>query len=769
MPQLRSLLLMVLLALLLGSAVADAPRLAEITQQPGWRLIHDPVDPIDLAHEATRPTILDADRPISLHEPQPQFERLDDHSFVTRFPWNDAVERSAVFQDDVGDLTPVTVRPASRRPFDAADHDVPVIHVLTDSTHLWHPDTGVYVWGLHDNCLQTGEAWERPAHFRFYEPGAGLVVDEPVGLRIHGGYGRYYHQKGLRFYFDGYGSSETIDYPFFAEGPESFRRLIARANRYDSFAVNTHLLETLFADLGHLASRYRWTALYLNDEYWGAYALRERPDTEFIETTWDLEHTGYNLIKDGETTAGDGSGWWSFLASFGTVTDPGDPTWFDSVRATMDLASYIDWQLINIFCVSGDNGFAWNLVLFQPGSYPWRFVMWDEDLSFDSGDEGTNMFRFYTARNEAEWNEHRAPGDFRTWDESQQEWLTMFRTLLGNADFRRLLRSRFEHLMGGQLSVAALHQRLDQLAESQWPEVPNHADRWEGFRVDWYEYNLNRTRQWIADRHPVVMAQADEFFTEWPAPEWPTDLSGLRINEILAANDAVNQDEAGGFNDWVEIANVGDEPRDLTGCFLTDDLAQPTRWECPAVMLRPGDHVVVWCDGDPAQGPLHTSFKLSAGGEEVGLFAPVAAGNGLLDSHVFGPQIADVSVGRSIDDPDVWVAFDEPTPGEPNGNAIATPDSLPVAAVMHGAYPNPFNAGTTVSFAVPAAGRVRLDVMDVRGRQVVKLLDQELTAGQHTCPWDGRDNQARAMPSGVYLLRLITAHGNDGGRLTLVR
>jgi len=750
-------------------AAAQAPRLADIDQVPQWRLINDAVYPIDLALEAARPTILAADRPIDLDTPQPQFERVDESTFVTRFAWNDGGPHEAVFRDGVGELTAVSARPGTPRSFDPADHDVPVVHVVTDSVNLWHPDTGIYVLGIHDNCLQTGSDWERPARFEYYEPDLGLVIDEPVGLRIHGGYGRNYHQKGLRFYFDDHGTDDTVDYPFFDDGPESFRRLIARANRYDSFAVNTHLLETLFADLGHLASRYRWIALYLNDEYWGAYALRERPDTEFIETTWDLEFGGYNLIKDGETTAGDGSGWWSFLSSFGDVADPTSEVWFDNVRANMDLASYIDWQLLNIFCVSGDNGFAWNLVLFQPGDHPWRFVMWDEDLSFGRDDEVADMFRFYTARNESEWNLYRAPGDRRSWDSSQQEWLTMFRTLLGNPDFRRLFRSRFEHLMGGVLSTAALDQRLNDLADGQWPEVPGQADRWEGFRTDWYDGNIDRTSQWIADRHPIVESQAVDFFAEWTAPAWPGSYEDLRINEILASNSTVNQDEAGDFGDWVEIANVGDEACDLTGLFLTDDLSAPTRWEFPAVMLRPGEHVIVWCDGDPAEGPLHTGFKLSAGGEEVGLFTPAAAGTTLIDAKVFGDQTTDVSLGRAVDDPELWTFFTNPTPGEPNGNAISAPDSLPPSPMVRGAYPNPFNAGTTVVFSMPTDGRARLRIVDLRGREVARLVDEDLDAGEHERRWSGVDDRGRALPSGVYRAQLVTSDGSASRSLTLVK
>lgn len=764
-----------LMGLVLMVAVATAAdgvppsRTAVIQIQPAYRVIPDPVYPVDPEFEAALPVVLAADRPIDLDVPNADFVRVDEQTFTTVFPWNWSGPRTAVFRDDLGDLTTVEVTPGTPRPFEPTSHGVPVIHVVTDSTHLWDPETGIYVLGNHDNCIQIGAAWERPARFEYYEPQFGLVIDEPIGLRISGGYSRYYHQKGLRFYFDGYGASDTVEFPFFDDGPDSFRRLIVRGNRYDSFAINTNLLETLFRDLGHLASRYRFVALYLNNEYWGAYSLRERLDDEFFETTWDLESDGYNLIKDGVTEVGIGDGWWTFLESFSAVSDPEDDTWFDTVQHTMDLASYIDWQIINMFCVSGDNGYAWNLVLFQPGDHPWRFVMWDEDLSFRIGDEGTNMFRFYTARDEAEWNLYRAPADDRPWSESRQRWHTMFRTLLGNSDFRRLFHARFEHLMGGAMTSENLIARVDDLAAGQWPEIPGHADRWEGFREDWYDWNIDRTGQWITDRRPIFLAQAATFFTEWPAPAWPEPNDGLVINEFLALNDTTNSDEAGDFNDWVEIANVGTETRDLTGMFLTDDLVDPTRWEFPATMLRPGEHLIVWCDGDPAEGPLHAAFKLSGGGEEIGLYASLAAGNGLVDSHVFGVQQPDVSEGRSPDGAPDWGFFDPPTPGATNGTAISTPEIVPPAPIVRRIFPNPFNPTATIDFETSRDGHVELQVLDLRGRLVATITKGVRPAGQHRCTWNGRDASGRAVASGVYGARLVAPGGTAVSTMVLVR
>jgi len=142
----------------------------------------------------------------------------------------------------------------------------------------------------------------------------------------------------------------------------------------------------------------------------------------------------------------------------------------------------------------------------------------------------------------------------------------------------------------------------------------------------------------------------------------------VRINEFLADNASVNLDEAGEYDDWVELYNGSAVTVALDGLYLSDDLAQPTRWPFPAgTAIPPGGYLLVWCDGDTGQGPLHASFRLDRDGEEIGLVDSDAHGHVPLDTVVFGPQQEDVSYGRRPDGADGWEPLDSPTPGGRNG------------------------------------------------------------------------------------------------------
>ncbi|MGC8990187.1 MAG: lamin tail domain-containing protein, partial [Verrucomicrobiia bacterium] len=133
----------------------------------------------------------------------------------------------------------------------------------------------------------------------------------------------------------------------------------------------------------------------------------------------------------------------------------------------------------------------------------------------------------------------------------------------------------------------------------------------------------------------------------------------LRINEWMAAPTK--------GEDWFELYNPGQQPVNISGLFLTDDLTDRTRHKLSALsFIGTGPHAYVKfvADGNAGSGANHVNFKLAANGEQIGLFTESGA---LIDAVMFGPQTDGVSEGRFPDGSDSVVRFVEtPTPGAPN-------------------------------------------------------------------------------------------------------
>ena len=117
----------------------------------------------------------------------------------------------------------------------------------------------------------------------------------------------------------------------------------------------------------------------------------------------------------------------------------------------------------------------------------------------------------------------------------------------------------------------------------------------------------------------------------------------LVINEFMPANNSTVTDPNGDYDDWVELYNASDEPINLEGYFLSDNHGNRTKYVFPDVVIEPNGFLIVWCDGEIEQEGLHTSYGLSADGEELGLYNPDSTS---MDYVRFGPTPDDISIGR---------------------------------------------------------------------------------------------------------------------------
>jgi hypothetical protein len=83
--------------------------------------------------------------------------------------------------------------------------------------------------------------------------------------------------------------------------------------------------------------------------------------------------------------------------------------------------------------------------------------------------------------------------------------------------------------------------------------------------------------------------------------------------------------------------------------------------------------------------------------------------------------------------------------------------------------PNPFNPKTAISFTLPEAVDVRLEVFDVSGRKMATLVDRRLDAGPHSVSWDGVTDSGEQAASGVYFYKLTAGEEKTSRKMVLLK
>ena len=94
--------------------------------------------------------------------------------------------------------------------------------------------------------------------------------------------------------------------------------------------------------------------------------------------------------------------------------------------------------------------------------------------------------------------------------------------------------------------------------------------------------------------------------------------------------------------------------------------------------------------------------------------------------------------------------------------------ALPADFALGQNYPNPFNPSTLIPYQLPAAGPVRLEVFNMLGQRLIRLVDGEQLAGVYTARWDGTDAAGRAVGAGVYIYRLSSGGMEVSRRMVLI-
>ncbi|MCP4634798.1 MAG: T9SS type A sorting domain-containing protein [candidate division Zixibacteria bacterium] len=125
----------------------------------------------------------------------------------------------------------------------------------------------------------------------------------------------------------------------------------------------------------------------------------------------------------------------------------------------------------------------------------------------------------------------------------------------------------------------------------------------------------------------------------------------------------------------------------------------------------------------------------------------------IADSASFQFYVSGYSMGKGNDDWTVSGWFENYPLAE-----------LPTEFSVSNNYPNPFNARTTISYSLPYASNVKMEVYNLLGQKVSTLVDDFIPAGNHQVSWD-----ASKFSSGIYLYKTTSGSFNAVNKMVLVK
>jgi len=84
-------------------------------------------------------------------------------------------------------------------------------------------------------------------------------------------------------------------------------------------------------------------------------------------------------------------------------------------------------------------------------------------------------------------------------------------------------------------------------------------------------------------------------------------------------------------------------------------------------------------------------------------------------------------------------------------------------------YPNPFNQETIIQYGIPKSDNVTLVIFDLQGREVVKLMNENIEAGFYSIKWNGKDKYNNNLPSGIYICQMSTENFIQSKKMILIK
>jgi hypothetical protein len=197
------------------------------------------------------------------------------------------------------------------------------------------------------------------------------------------------------------------------------------------------------------------------------------------------------------------------------------------------------------------------------------------------------------------------------------------------------------------------------------------------------------------------------------------------------------------------------------------EMDQPEYPKGLEAVVEGGNTVVRWNGNPEADVASYAVYKSTDAGfvPSLGTFVTLVAAPDT--THEDGAYVEGVYYKVSAIDADGYAGgYAGPVDAEPTGVG----DGVASAAFrLYQNNPNPFNPVTRIRYEVASRARVSLDVFDVRGELVRRLVDEAKGPGSYVAEWDGKNTEGERASTGVYFYRLTAGTFSETRKMVLLK
>ena len=419
--------------------------------------------------------------------------------------------------------------------FNEDNHNLPVISIITDSLNLWDWESGIYVMGPNADITQPFYGanfhmpWSKWSRLEFFDKSKQKQAEEEFDLEIHGGYSRYFPQKSFRLDFKSKYTGNIV-YPFFTQKPfiNKFNNINLR-NGGSNPASHDRIRDGLISEISYSTNidvmGYEPCILYLNGEFWGQYAIREKIDEHYVEDNHNLNSDSIDLMNRGEEALCGSD--IHFVNTYHKImnSDPNSNTFYDLISEKFDLDNYIDYFIVETYIQNRD----WyagknNIKLWRSqNNGKWRYVLYDVDQTFVDNDPDKNFidiarnpYRILSKKN----------GDNFYLDTNDLNYLNkvdtifypsmhseLFNRILMNDEFKCRFVIRYADLVNTIFHPEKFSTKIQELKDKLMFVMPKQINKWgrpESISV--WENKINILSEFNEVRVPYALTHVSESF-----------------------------------------------------------------------------------------------------------------------------------------------------------------------------------------------------------------------------------------------------------------